>query len=386
MDLKEHKILVVDDNNINVKLLGRTLTDNNFSVVNAWSGKQAIELTNSEKPDLILLDVIMPEMDGYETCKIFKENDETKHIPIIFLSAKNETVDKAKGLALGAVDYLTKPFDPVEIVARINNHLSIRKDVIDLLQKNQQLKKELFEAQNGQGKKTADDPLKNLDALKNVNYREANKYFQIAARVKFSSPPATTVFIPVFVDNQNYIYMIMGGFEKDYNTSFVQLLLQQFATGYFKGLNEKSFHEKELYHVYDMILNAFSPDIYNAAFTLSMGHINATKREFSCFSIHQAAPLILNEKNSVVSADSLPIFYESKFAKIINATKTKLHPKSTLINYVSGKEITSRKTMDSLCSPFFTAKKNDVVESVENIFSNLSEKENDQLVMAIKLL
>ena len=386
MNLKDLKILVVDDNNINVKLLGRTLTNNNFNVVSAWSGKEAIEVTNSEKPDLILLDVLMPEMDGYETCKILKENDETKHIPIIFLSAKNETVDKAKGLALGAVDYLTKPFDPVEIVARINSQLATRKDVIDLVQKNKQLKMELLEAQNGEGKIKAGNPLKNIDALKNVNYREANKYFQIAARVKFSSPPATTVFIPVYVDNQNYIYLISGGFEKDYNTSFVQMLLQQFVTGYFKGLKEKRFRDKELYHVFDMILNTFSPDIYNAAFTLAMGYVNSTKPEFTCFSIHQTTPLILNEKNSVINTDALPIFYESKFAKIINATKIKLRPKSTLLKYVSGKEITTRETMDLLCLPFFTAEKNDAVESVENIFSNLPEKENDQLVMAIKLL
>jgi len=386
MDLKDLKILVVDDNNINVKLLGRTLTNNNFNVISAWSGKEAIEVSNEEKPDLILLDVLMPEMDGYETCKILKESDETKHIPIIFLSAKNETVDKAKGLALGAADYLTKPFDPVEIVARINSHIAIRNDVFDLVRKNEQLKKELLDTQNGQGKKTEDDPLKSLDALKNVNYREANKYFQIAARVKFLAPPATTVFIPAYVDNQNFIYLVLGGFEKDYNTSFVQMLLQQFITGYFRGLKEKSFHDKELYHVFDMLLTTFSPDIYNAAFTISMGHISATKPEFTCFSIHQAKPLFLNENNNPVNADALPVFYESKFAKIINAAKIKLRPKYTILNYVSGKEITSSDIMKTLCLPFFTSEKNDVVESVENIFSNLPEKENDQLIMAIKLL
>ena len=386
MDFKDLKILVVDDNIINVKLLGRTLTNNNFTVVNASSGKEAIKLANIEKPDLILLDVLMPEMDGYETCKILKENDETKHIPIIFLSAKNETVDKAKGLALGASDYLTKPFDPVEIIARIRSHIAIRKDVIDLLHKNEQLKTELLETQKGQGKKQADNPLKILDALKNVNYREANRYFQISARVKFTSPPATTAFIPVYIENQNYIYLISGGFEKDYNTSLVQMLLQQFVTGYFEGLREKSFSDKELYYVFDLILNTFSPDIYNAAFTLSMGYINAAKPELTYFSIHQATPLILSGSNKIISSDMVPVFYESKFAKIINALKIKLKPKATLINYVSGKEVTTRETMESLCLPFFTSKKNDVVESVENIFSNLPEKENDQMVLGIKLL
>ncbi|KAA3611250.1 MAG: response regulator [Calditrichaeota bacterium] len=386
MDLKDLKILVVDDNNINVKLLDRTLTNNNFNVVSASSGKEAIEVTNTEKPDLILLDVLMPGMDGYETCKILKESNETKHIPVIFLSAKNETVDKAKGLALGAADYLTKPFDPVEIVARIHSHIAIRKDVIDLFHKNEQLRTELLNAQNGKEKTTTELPLKNLEAIKSLNYRQANKYFRISARVKFAAPPVTTVFIPVYVDNQNYIYIISGGFAKDINTSFVQLLLQQFATGYFRGLKEKNFQEKDLYNVFDMILRAFSPDIYNAAFTLSMGHINAAKPEFTSFSIHQALPLILNENNNVINPDSLPVFYESKYAKIIKATKIKMRPKSTLVNYVSGKDITDPETMNEFCLPHFSSEKNDIVESIENCFSNLPEKENDQLVMAIKLL
>ncbi len=386
MDLKDLKILVVDDNNINVKLLGRTLTNNNFNVVSAFSGKEAIELTSAEKPDLILLDVLMPEMDGYETCKILKDDDNTKHIPIIFLSAKNETIDKAKGLALGAADYLTKPFDPVEIIARIHSHIAIRKDVIDLLHKNKQLIKELSESQNGQSKKRIDDPFKNLDALNSVNYQEANRYFRVSARVKFSSPPATTVFMPVFVDAQNYIYMISGGFKKDYNTSIVQMLLQQFVIGYFKGQNENSFRDKDLYQLFDMALEAFSPDIYNASFTLSLGHINATKLEFTSFVIHQAVPLILNKKNNVTTVDSLPVFYKSKFARIISASKIKLCQKATLVNYISGKEITSRKTLDSLCLPSFTSEKKDVFESVENIVSTLPDKKNDQLVMAIKLL
>jgi DNA-binding response OmpR family regulator len=386
MDAKDLKILVVDDNNINVKLLGRTLTNSNFNVVSAASGKEAIEVTHSEKPDLILLDVLMPEMDGYETCKILKESADTKHIPIIFLSAKNETVDKAKGLALGAADYLTKPFDPVEIVARIHSHISIRKDVIDLLHLNEQLKNDLAEAQKGNGKTANNDPLKNFEALKNVNYREANKYFQVTARVKFSAPPATTVFLPAYVDKQNYIFLIAGGFEKNYQTSFVQMLLHQYVLGYFKGLKEKTFHEKELYHIFDSILDAFSPDIYNVAFTLCLGHVNVTKAEFKCFSIHQATPLILNDKNNVIPTEALPIFYESKYAKIINANKIKLRPKCTLVNYLSGKELTTRETMDTLCLPYFTADKTDVTDTVETVFSNLPEKDNDQLVIAIKLL
>ena len=85
MRYMEHKVLAVDDNNINIRLLNRTLINNNFTVLTASSGKEAIEITNAEKPDLILLDVLMPGMDGFETCKILKANADTKHIPVILI-------------------------------------------------------------------------------------------------------------------------------------------------------------------------------------------------------------------------------------------------------------------------------------------------------------
>lgn len=386
MDLNTLKILVVDDNPINVKLLGRTLTNNNFQVISASSGKEAIASAEKDNPDLILLDVLMPGLDGYETCKVLKQTEVTQHIPVIFLSAKNETVDKAKGLALGASDYLTKPFDPVEIIARIHSHMAIRKDVRELQKKNRLLEEQLVKATGKEEQNSSSDLLQNIVSLKNINYHNSNKYLRISARVKFAEPPATTVFMPVFLDEQNFIFLLSGGFDKNYNTSLVQLLLQQFVQGYFKGQRERSFSEKELYNTFDLILNTFSPDIYNAAFTLSLGHINAAKPEFTSFTIHQAPPIILNERNQPVHAEFLPVFYESKYAKIIKATKLKLRPKSTLVNYLSGKDLTPRSTMDELCLPHFTEEKTNVKESVEQAFSELPESEKDQLLFAVSLV
>jgi len=172
---------------------------------------------------------MLPDMDGYETCKILKENPESSHIPVIFLSAKNETIDKAKGLALGACDYLTKPFDPIEIIARIRSHIAIRRDVIELSHKYEDLKAKLKNSENKkdtESKKYTSEEFKFLDKLTNINFREVNNTFKINARVKFKNPPVTTAFIPAYLDDKSFAYFTCGGFDKDYKTSTVQLLLQ----------------------------------------------------------------------------------------------------------------------------------------------------------------
>lgn len=120
-------ILVVDDLPTNIQVLGTILQEKGYRISIADSGAKAIKVLEKNIPDLILLDVMMPEMDGFQTCKLIKENPETKDIPIIFLSALNDTVNKVEGFKLGAIDYLTKPFEPEEVLIRIETHLSIRK-------------------------------------------------------------------------------------------------------------------------------------------------------------------------------------------------------------------------------------------------------------------
>lgn len=384
--LMEHKILAVDDNNINLKLLNRTLSNNNFSVLTASSGKEAIEITNKERPDLILLDVLMPEMDGYEACKILKSNEDTKHIPVIFLSAKNETIDKARGLALGGSDYLTKPFDPIEIIARIRSHISIRQNVIDLAHKNELLKNKLIELQSGNGlEKPIVEELNYLEKIKDINYRIANKYFQINSRIKFSAPPTTTAFIPAYLDNNNFIFMVSGGFKKDYKTSLVQLLLMQHVKGFYYGKKEKTFYENDLHNIFEIILNGFSPDIFDTAFTLSVGFINATKLELIFFTMHQTPPIILDSKMVPVKTRPLPVFFESQYSKIVKAHKIKLPPNATLFNYISGKSYSKPEKMIEMANQFSQESTN-INSSIDSIFNSLPEKNDDQLIFAVKLL
>jgi len=136
-------ILLVDDMPTNLKLLNLYLGDHGYNIKFAKNGKEALQKVDEVSPDLILLDIVMPEMDGYETCKRLKENPRTAHIPILFMSALRDTVDKVKGFELGAVDYLTKPMHHQEVLARVNAHINLQQ-----LQKALNKKSKAFEEQN----------------------------------------------------------------------------------------------------------------------------------------------------------------------------------------------------------------------------------------------
>ncbi|MDZ8185758.1 MAG: response regulator [Nostoc sp. ChiSLP02] len=119
-------ILIVDDTPTNLGILFDLLANAGFEVLVAQDGEDAIEQLEYALPDLILLDVLMPGIDGFETCRHLKAKESTKDIPIIFMTALSETVDKVKGLSLGAVDYITKPLQHEEVLARVKIHLSLR--------------------------------------------------------------------------------------------------------------------------------------------------------------------------------------------------------------------------------------------------------------------
>ncbi len=122
---KKSKILIVDDTPENLSVLFNLL-NTRYEVLAAESGSVALEIIEQDKPDLILLDIIMPDIDGYEVCRILKISDQTRHIPVIFISALNEPDNKVKGFSSGAVDYITKPFQHEEVFARIQTHLDIK--------------------------------------------------------------------------------------------------------------------------------------------------------------------------------------------------------------------------------------------------------------------
>ena len=147
-------VLIVDDSSENVDLLVDLLKD--YDLVTALDGETALEIVDEEDVDLILLDIMMPGMDGFEVCKKVKSNEKTSHIPIIFLSAKDKHADIQRGFELGAVDYITKPFNPNELLSRANTHLKLRayeknleKRVVQELEKNR-LKQQMIHQQSKQ--------------------------------------------------------------------------------------------------------------------------------------------------------------------------------------------------------------------------------------------
>jgi two-component system alkaline phosphatase synthesis response regulator PhoP len=121
--MSKGKILVVDDEIYIVHILDFSLGMEGYEVITALDGEQALERMKAERPDLVVLDIMMPKLDGYEVCKAIKSNPTTKQTPVILLSAKGRNVDQKLGFDVGADDYITKPFSPRKLVERINQLL-----------------------------------------------------------------------------------------------------------------------------------------------------------------------------------------------------------------------------------------------------------------------
>jgi adenylate cyclase len=119
------RILVIEDEPANIQTLSTLLKERGYQINIATNGRQAFEVLERIRPDLILLDIMMPEMDGFETCRRIKASNVWREIPIIFLTAKTDTADIVRGFELGAVDYVAKPFNAHELLARVNTHLTL---------------------------------------------------------------------------------------------------------------------------------------------------------------------------------------------------------------------------------------------------------------------
>jgi signal transduction histidine kinase len=138
-------ILIVDDTPTNLEVLSEALTDAGFDIAVATSGESALKQVEYEPPRLILLDVMLPGIDGFATCQQLKVNPLTKNIPVIFMTALNDTLDKVQGLSLDAVDYITKPFQKAEVLARIHIHLKLQNITVAMEEQNKLLKQEIEE-------------------------------------------------------------------------------------------------------------------------------------------------------------------------------------------------------------------------------------------------
>ncbi len=191
MDNTKANILIVDDNLQGLRLLMGILTEQ-YDVRPANSGQTALRSISSKLPDLILLDIEMPEMNGYEVCKQLKASPETKDIPVIFISALDEPFDKVKAFNVGGVDYITKPYHVEEVLARISTHLSLFR----LQQESQQLNERLRQLlRQFASKEVADEILKEGFSLGGKRVEVTAMFADIRSftSITESQPPEATV-------------------------------------------------------------------------------------------------------------------------------------------------------------------------------------------------
>ncbi|MEJ5244762.1 MAG: hybrid sensor histidine kinase/response regulator [Bacteroidota bacterium] len=134
-------ILVVDDNPKNLQILSAVLYKEGYTVLFASNGKQALDMAQNQVPDLILLDINLPDIDGFEVCKKLKQNSLTKDIPIMFITGRIETEDIVLGFKVGAVDYITKPFNIVELLSRVGTHLNLKRSRDEVVRYSKELEK-----------------------------------------------------------------------------------------------------------------------------------------------------------------------------------------------------------------------------------------------------
>lgn len=169
-------ILIVDDNPNNIRVVFNFLKKYNFRVLVSTSGEDALRKIQEVRPDLILLDIMMPKIDGFEVCRRLKENPETREIPVIFMTALAEIENKVEGFALGAVDYVTKPLQQEEVLSRVRLHLKLHDLNRSLQEKNHSLSEEIA------ARLAAEAELKQLN--KKLDFRVKERTQELSRAIK----------------------------------------------------------------------------------------------------------------------------------------------------------------------------------------------------------
>ncbi|MCK5032582.1 MAG: SpoIIE family protein phosphatase [Calditrichia bacterium] len=339
------KILVVEDNTVNLKLLSQMLEKSGFEILTAQNGEQACKIAETENPDIILLDVMMPVMDGFSVCEWLKNNKDTADIPVVFLTAKIDPVDKVRGLSLGAMDYITKPFDAVEVVARVNTHLRFMRLRRQLIQKNDQLEK-------------AYSQLRESNEIINKDIKAAGRVqrqllphdisdigsLKVAWKFVPSSHVAGDIFNIMPLDDSHVAMYIIDVSGHGVQAAMLAVLIHNFFR---LGMDGRSLKEKagqqltvetllEPEQVAKALNDNFPMETYDAYFTGIYGVLNTNTFEFKVVNAGHPAPLIIHKNKSVEFLNNADIPIGILADSEYKANSYKLNSGDTLILYTDG--------------------------------------------------
>lgn len=261
--------MIIDDVPANLELLSNVLREYGYRVLPALNGRFALNALKKEIPDLILLDIMMPDMDGYEICSTIKNDERTKNIPVIFLTALDRKQDEEKGLALGAVDFITKPFDIPIVKKRIENHLELKfirdklEDIVqvrteELRKKNIQLNKEIEERKKAEEMLQASLQEK-IALFKEIHHRTYNNMQIISSLLN----------LQISMSNNEIISSVFQEMI-DRIQSMAQVHQLLYSTQSLSSINFKDY----LYKITDLLTRSYLHDPDAVKFNLDLQDIN----------------------------------------------------------------------------------------------------------------
>ena len=247
-------ILIVDDVPRNLQVLATILYDDGYEIAIAENGKTALEILNTIAPDLILLDIMMPDVDGFEVCRQIKSDHQLSSIPIIFLTAKNDTESIVKSFEIGASDYVTKPFNAIELKARVKTHLQLREKTKRLELVNQELdqivKDRTVELQKANQKLSQLDVAKSnlLGLISHELYTPISQIKSSVHLLKFTLVDEEDIELLNFIDNASKWLEKFAGL----STMITNLQLNK-ANAFFEKTSPTSIIEEALFNIKDIL-------------------------------------------------------------------------------------------------------------------------------------